>query len=66
MGKVEIKTLVQRKSGRVVVQGQIGLGISVGEDMVVQASENFFDVSDTHGSSGRGLKIIVSGKREID
>ncbi len=36
------------------------------KDMLLKTGEKFFYVADPNGSTGRGLKVIITGERKVD
>ena len=64
--EIKIQGLIQWKSRSIVIEGDVVLRSSRGNDMVLQASQDLLHVSDTHGSPCRGLEIVVSCKIKVD
>ena len=63
MGKIKVEGLVQRKSGGVIVESDIGLSCGGIQGVIVQSRQKFLDISYANCTTGWRLEIIIAGKR---
>ena len=60
MAEVKIQRLIRREGGFVVVECQISLGTPCGENVLLDAREEFLHVTNADCFAGWRLEIIVS------
>ena len=63
MGKVKVEALIQWESSGVVVESDVGLSCGGIQGAVVHSRQELLDISYSNCTPGRGLEVVVSGKR---